>query len=137
MKKPEIFFQNKYYAAAAVFLLWLVILGGGIFTAGEIFESVALFILLYNLVYPVATAAVCYVFAKKKGLVVFLPAAMTASAAAAFAFTELMRYAEPNPIVMTLIAVFFGSGIGNVMHGDGGKKPKDKNKDKYKNILDD
>lgn len=121
MDKLRNFFKNKYAAAGVVLFAWLL-LWGAVFFVGAILENILLFILLYNLVYPVATLFGCYAFAKKNGIVVFMPTAMITAAICFFAFTGLIRYAMPNVIVITLVTVFFGTGIGNVMHTNSGEK---------------
>lgn len=142
MKIIRSIWENKNSAAAATLLLWLLIPVGLVFLTGSALEYVAGFIVCYSVIYPVFTAVSCYLVSRRHGIVIFLPAAMVLLSVAGFAFTELLRYALPNVIVMTVVTVFFGCGLGNVMHGgkgDGNKNGKNnkKKENKYRSIVDD
>lgn len=123
MDKLKIFFKNKYACAGLLLAGWFLMLGL-IFIAGNLLESLLLFILLYNLVFPVATLVGCYAFAKKKGVVLYMPIAMIVTSIVLFAATELVKFALPNAIVITIVATVFGTGFGNIMHGSDDKKEK-------------
>lgn len=131
-------FENRHLSAVIFFLLWLGVLGGGIFLAGNVFESIPFFIIMYNMIFPIATAVGCFVFAKRHGIVYYLPVAMTSVSVLGFVFTELLKFAIPNVIAVTVITSFFGFGVGNVFYGgnSGGNNKKTKEK-KYRSIVDD
>lgn len=140
MDKIKGFFANRHVCGVLFLVLWFL-LWGGIFFVGNVLESILLFLLLYNIVYPIATIAGCFVFAKKTGVVLYVPIVMILSSIGFYAFTELMRYANPNVIMITVVTVFFATGIGNVFF-DGNSKPKKNEKKsekekKYKSIIDD
>ena len=118
-EKLKAFLKSRNAVAGYVLAGWLA-LWGLIFVVGNILESLLLFILLYNLVYPVATVFCCYAFSKKNGIVWFMPVAMVVL----YVATELVKFALPNAIVMTIVTVFFGTGFGNIMHGNNDKKRK-------------
>lgn len=116
-EKIKAFLKSRNAIAGYVLAGWLA-LWGLIFVVGNILESLLLFILLYNLVYPVATLVSCYVFAKKKGVVLYMPIGMAVVSVVLYVATELVKFALPNAIVITIIAVLFGTGFGNIMHGN-------------------
>lgn len=115
MAKLRKFFSNKYAMAGAVFAEWLAV-WGLVFLTGDVLESLLLFILFYNVIYPVFTLVVSFVFAKKNGVVWALPVAMSVVAILFYSLTELVKFAIPNAIVLTIICVVFGTGVGNVMN---------------------
>lgn len=117
MDKLKKFFSNKHAMAVAVFLMWLMV-WGIIFFVGNYLENILLFILFYNMIYPIATVALCYICAKKNGVVYYLPVSMGVVAGVLYFATELVKYALPNALVLTLVCVIFSSGIGNIMHHD-------------------
>lgn len=138
MKKIRKILDNKYGAAGVLLLLWLLIPVGAFFIAGSVFESIPGFIITYNGIFPVATALGCYFYAKKHGILILLPAVMILLSAVGFIFTDLLRYALPNVIVVTIITVFFGFGFGNIMNGgNNGSSGKDQKAKKYRSIVDD
>ena len=120
-EKIRAFLKGKYAVAGYLLAGWLV-LWGIIFLAGNLLESVILFLLFYNLIYPVATLVGCYMLPKKKGVVLYMPIAMAVISVVLYVATELVKFAMPNAIVITIVAVFFGTGFGNIMHGSGDKK---------------
>lgn len=122
-EKIKAFFISKYAFGGYMLAGWLL-LWGVIFLVGHFLESLPLFLLFYNLVYPVLTVLGCYYIAKKSGIVWYMLVTMNVVAILLFAATELMRYAQPNCIVFTMITTFFATGIGNVMHGSDDKKEK-------------
>lgn len=124
-KKEKIrdFLKGKYAVAGYLLAGWLA-LWGIIFLVGNLLESVILFLFFYNLIYPVATLVGCYMLAKKKGVVLYMPIAMVLVSVVLFFATELVKFAMPNAIVITIVAVFFGTGFGNIMHGNDDKKRK-------------
>ncbi len=122
-EKIKAFLKSRYALAGYVLAGWLL-LWGLIFFVGNVLESLLLFILLYNLVYPVATTLGCYQFAKKKGIVLYMPITMGVVSVVLYAATELVKFALPNAIVITIVTVFFGTGFGNIMHGSDDKKGK-------------
>ena len=122
-EKLKAFLKSRNAVAGYVLAGWLS-LWGLIFVVGNILESLLLFILLYNLVYPVATVFCCYAFSKKNGIVWFMPVAMAVISVVLYVATELVKFALPNAIVMTIVTVFFGTGFGNIMHGNNEKKRK-------------
>lgn len=133
--------ENKHISAGLILAMWTVLCGTMIFVSGNVLENILLFIIAYNMLYPVITAVFCYIFSKEYGISFLLCGGIITLSVISFVFTELIRYAMPNIIVMTIIIVFFASGIGNVMGGDDGPGEKGKGKKKkdksYKNILDD
>ena len=139
LKLPE----NKNLCGLIILIFWLIVSGILCFVTGEILRSILLFLLGYNVIYPLFTVFVSFALAKYRGISLAFCLGAILAAALSFAFTDLMRYAMPNVIVVTVIAVFFASGIGNIF-GDNDKSDKtakakkvNNKKGGYKNILDD
>lgn len=115
MKSFKKIFSNKCVFAGLILAEWLA-LWGIIFIVGNLLENLLLFILFYNVIYPIFTAFVCFVFAKRNGVVYFLPTSMGIVSILFYRLTELVKFALPNAIVTTLVCVIFATGIGNVFN---------------------
>lgn len=113
--------KNKNVAAGIILAGWIIV-WVMIFIVGNTLESLLLFILFYNLVYPAYTAVGCYLLAKKKGIVWYVPITMNIVTILFFVATELVKFALPNAIVVTIVTTFFATGIGKVMYGNDNKK---------------
>lgn len=129
--------DSCHIKALILFIIWVVIFGGGLYLVGNVLGNIGLFFLVYNMLYPIANIAVCGFFTRKNGFVWWLPFSMVIVASVSFIFTDLMRYALPNVIVTTIITVFFSCGIGSALHGKRIKEDKKTKKSKYKSIIDD
>lgn len=123
MERLKKLFENRNVFGIAVLAVWFL-LWGIIFFVGNFLENILLFFVFYNFLLPVITVAECYILAKKRGIVYFVPAVMFAASVVFFAATELIRYALPNAVVIVAVCTFFASGIGSVMHGGKDEKKK-------------
>ncbi|MGN0622773.1 MAG: hypothetical protein ACI4JA_02345 [Oscillospiraceae bacterium] len=111
MKKLKIS-DNPLFAAVVYILIWTAAGAGIFYYTTEVTTSLMPFILGFLFVYPIGTLVAAFQYAKRHGIKwYYLLTVTTVTVAEYFLFG--FDSVEPNYIVMTAIAMFFGSGIGS------------------------
>ncbi|WP_124097973.1 hypothetical protein [Ruminococcus sp. Marseille-P6503] len=110
MKKLKDYNRPKTVAAVHI-AVWAAAAYGIFFFTTEVSRSLIPFILGFLFVYPLGTLYTAFRYTRRYGLKWYfiLPAA---AIAAVMYFLLGFDMVEPNYLVMTAVAVFFGAGIG-------------------------
>ncbi len=112
----------KSYQRALVYLAaWLIPVAGLRYLFDVVAGSLILHIAYTMMILPAATLAATFIYSKRGGLNLWLPAYMGAAVLTlyfAFGFKAL----SPDFIVTNLVCGFFGFGIGNVFRDEGAYK---------------
>lgn len=115
--------------------VWAAVTYGLFLYSTELTRSLIPFILGFLIVYPLGTLYMTFRYSKRYGLKWYFVAAIAIIMAAAY-YLLGFNNVEPNFIVMTLLALFFGCGFGNLNHSAAEPKKKKRENDDYKSILD-
>lgn len=141
MNRLRAFFENDVPSAAAYLILWTGISLGIFYGTTEMTTSLMPFIIGFLFVYPIFTFCAAFRYTKYHGFKWYFYLAATAITVAEY-FLLGFNMVEPDYIVMTAVAMFFGGGLGK-QFGVAISKPKSKKRSKkekaereYKNILD-
>lgn len=102
-------------AWAAIFVvMWAAVTNGMFALTNYVIQNAFMLFLCFMLLYPIMLLVICFIYAKRCGIVWYLHFAIIAIVVAEFALFEDFRAIQPNMIVTTCFALVFGSGIGNV-----------------------
>lgn len=133
---------NRPVTAAAVHIvIWAAAAYAIFYFTTEISRSLIPFILGFLFVYPIGTVYMAFRYAKRYGFRWYFFIPVTAIAVLKY-FLLGFDYVEPNYLIMTALAIFFGAGIGRQFYTAAEKTQKKLSKRRqaeldYKNILDD
>lgn len=141
------FFGKAWHAAVFLVAVWLLISAGIFYYTTEMTTALLPFIIGFLFVYPIGTFAGCFWYARKYSRILDVIIPMTIITVIeyfAFGFDKV----EPNYLIMTLVAVLFGSNIGKLFCAenkyssiqdklDQKREEKEKEERKYKSIVDD
>lgn len=132
-------------SAVAYNLLWAAVTNALFFLTDKVYMNITLFALSFMIVYPIMTFWLCFRHSKTFGLKWYVPIVIIAISTAEYFLVSDFKAITPNIIVMTVICVFFASGLGNcfadkeyIEAQNQERKIKKLHEDKkYKNITDD
>ncbi len=142
MKRLRAFFEKNLPAAAAYLILWTGVSMGIFYYTTEMTTSLMPFIIVFLFIYPVITFCTAFRYTKHHGVRWYFYLAATVITAAEYFFLGF-DMVEPDYIVMTAVAMFFGGGLGNQFGTAVSKQErrklskKERAEREYKNILDD
>lgn len=103
-------FEKAWHAMILAVSVWCI-LNIAAYCIGNALNSLVFFIFWFLLIFPISTFALCFWFAKKYGKFLMLQIPMFVIVIVEYIFFGF-NHIEPNYIVMSALAILFGSGIG-------------------------
>lgn len=118
-------YDRPIMAATAHTAAWAAASYGIFFYSTELTAALIPFIVGFLFVYPVGTFYTAFRYSKRYGIKWYFIAVIALLTAIAY-FLLGFDSVEPNFIVMTVLAVFFGCGLGKLSYNDVRPKKKEK-----------
>lgn len=146
LKQKFLKISERPVLTAVLFLLMWALFTNLLFVlANYVWVSILSFMFCFMIFYPIITLVLCFMFAKRNGIVWYVPVLMILAVTAEYFFVTDFNSITPNIIVTTILCTLFGMGIGNCFADQGAveaakeeRRKKKLNEDKkYKKILDD
>lgn len=103
--------ENPIFAAIVYIVIWVAASAGIFYYSTEVTTSLLPFIIGFLFIYPIGTFVAAFQYAKRHGIKWYFLMIITVVTVSEYIFLGFDSV-EPNYIVMTALAMFFGSGIG-------------------------
>lgn len=140
-------FGKPLNSAVTLIILWALVSYGIFYSTTELTVALLPFIIGFLFVYPLGTFFLCFKYSKNYGYKYYLILPIIAMSLIAYLLLGFDSV-EPNFVVMTIIAVLFGSAIGRQFCDENKiitvedkliakKQAKEKAEREYKSIIDD
>lgn len=140
-------FGKPLNSAVTLIILWALVSYGIFYSTTELTVALLPFIIGFLFVYPLGTFFLCFKYSKNYGYKYYLILPIIAMSLIAYLLLGFDSV-EPNFVVMTIIAVLFGSAIGRQFCDENKiitvedkliakKQAKEKAEKEYKSIIDD
>lgn len=140
-------FEKPLNSAVTLIILWALVSYGIFYSTTELTVALLPFIIGFLFVYPLGTFFLCFKYSKNYGYKYYLILPIIAMSLIAYLLLGFDSV-EPNFVVMTIIAVLFGSAIGRQFCDEdkivtledklnAKKEAKEKAEREYKSIIDD
>lgn len=140
-------FGKPLNSAVTLIILWALVSYGIFYSTTELTVALLPFIIGFLFVYPLGTFFLCFKYSKNYGYKYYLILPIIAMSLIAYLLLGFDSV-EPNFVVMTIIAVLFGSAIGRQFCDEdkiltledklnAKKEAKEKAEREYKSIIDD
>ena len=140
-------FGKPLNSAVTLIILWALVSYGIFYSTTELTVALLPFIIGFLFVYPLGTFFLCFKYSKNYGYKYYLILPIIAMSLIPYLLLGFDSV-EPNFVVMTIIAVLFGSAIGRQFCDEdkiltledklnAKKEAKEKAEREYKSIIDD